>query len=38
MIVGAVGVGATDAGKIVALDGSTGEFWIDLARLSERNY
>ncbi len=29
MIVGAVGVGATDAGKIVALDGSTGEFWIE---------
>ena len=40
MIVGATGITASDAGKTVALDGSTGEFWIDpkaevLARLQE---
>jgi phosphocarrier protein FPr len=29
MVVGATGIGASDAGKTVALDGSTGEFWID---------
>ena len=29
MIVGAVGIDATCAGKNVALDGSTGEFWIE---------
>jgi multiphosphoryl transfer protein len=28
MVVGAIGIGASDAGKIIALDGSTGEFWI----------
>ncbi len=29
MVVGAVGIGGSDAGKTIALDGSTGEFWIE---------
>jgi phosphoenolpyruvate-protein phosphotransferase len=29
MVVGAVGVGGSDAGKTIALDGSTGQFWIE---------
>ena len=29
MVVGASGIGGPDAGKTVALDGSTGEFWIE---------
>lgn len=29
MIVGASGIGAADAGKTIAINGSTGEFWID---------
>ena len=28
MVVGAIGIDESDAGKIVAMDGSTGEFWI----------
>ncbi|HEY1730488.1 MAG TPA: phosphoenolpyruvate--protein phosphotransferase [Terriglobales bacterium] len=29
MVVGAVGIGQADAGKTIAMDGSTGEFWIN---------
>lgn len=29
MVVGAVGIGPSDVGKNVAMDGSTGEFWIE---------
>ncbi len=40
MVVGASGIGAADAGKLVTIDGSTGEFWINpdaptRARLNE---
>ncbi len=39
MIVGAVGIGEADTGKTVAIDGSSGEFWINpdipRARLSQ---
>jgi phosphoenolpyruvate-protein kinase (PTS system EI component) len=40
MVVGAMGIGQADAGKTIAIHGSTGEFWIDpdaptRARLSQ---
>ena len=43
MIVGATGISESDEGKIVAMDGSTGEFWIDpdaptLARLQQTKH
>ena len=43
MVVGATNIGAGDVGKLVAMDGSTGEFWIDpepqtIARLKKSQH
>jgi phosphocarrier protein FPr len=43
MVVGASGIGESDVGMLVAMDGSTGEFWIDpdsqtIARLEESKH